>query len=426
LALVLSPLLLVTSILIGVFVIKTEPLFRQVQLKLDALNGVLQENIVGARLVRALVRGGRELERFDVANGELADRSIAVTKFSSTMMPALTMCVNAGTVVVIWAGGLQGIAGQLTLGQIVAFANYLLSTMTPLVMMTMLTSMWAAGFASLRRVEDVLKIEPEIADAPDARALPPSSSAEVAFDAVSFAYRGASGALGEPVLRDVTLGAEPGQMIAILGATGVGKSTLVSLIPRFYDVIGGTLRVQREDVRLVTQASLLDHVAIVPQEALLFSGSVRDNIAYGKPQASDDEVEAAARAAQAHEFIARLPGGYAAEVAPRGANFSGGQRQRLCIARALLLGAPILILDDSTSAVDIETEGKIQEALRARQGGGTLFVVAQRISSVLRADRIVVLDQGRVVAAGKHAELLETSAIYREIYESQLGAGAAG
>jgi len=424
LALVLAPLLLVTSVLIGFFVIKTEPLFRRVQLELDGLNGVLQENIVGARLVRSLVRGARELERFDAANGDLAERSIAVTKFSSTMMPALTMCVNAGTVVVIWAGGLQSVAGRMTLGQIVAFANYLLSTMTPLVMMTMLTSMWAAGFASLRRVEDVLKIEPEIADAPDARAVPSSSKAEVSFDAVSFAYRSEAGTAAEPVLREVTLGAPSGQMIAILGATGVGKSTLVNLIPRFYDVTGGAVRVLGEDVRSVTQASLLDQVAIVPQEALLFSGSVRDNIAYGKPDASDAEVETAARAAQAHEFIARLPDGYAATVAPRGANFSGGQRQRLCIARALLLGAPILILDDATSAVDIETEGKIQEALRARQGAGTLFVVAQRISTVLRADRIIVLDGGRVVATGTHAELLQSSVIYREIYETQLGAGA--
>jgi ATP-binding cassette subfamily B protein len=292
--------------------------------------------------------------------------------------------------------------------------------------MTMLSNMWAAGFASLARVEQVLTTEPEITDAPDARLLAPSASAEVRLDDVSFAYRAGSGAPAEPVLREVTLAAKAGQMLAILGATGVGKSTLIALIPRFYDVSGGAVRVQGQDVRELTQSSLLDHVAIVPQESLLFSGTLRENIAYGRPGASDAEVEAAARAAQAHEFIAQLADGYAARVAPRGANFSGGQRQRLCIARALLLAAPILILDDSTSAVDIETEAKIQDALRARQGGGTLFVVAQRISSVLRADRIVVLDQGRVVAVGKHAELMAESAAYREIYESQLGAGAAG
>jgi ATP-binding cassette subfamily B protein len=425
LALVLLPLLLVTSLLIAFFVLKTEPLFRHVQLQLDALNGVLQENIAGARLVKSLVRGPRELDRFAAVNDGLAARAMRVTKFSSIMLPALTMCINAGTVVVIWAGGLESIEGRLSLGQIVAFANYLLSTMTPLVMMTILSNMWAAGFASLGRVEQVLTTEPDIADAPDARKLPPSHGADVQLEDVSFAYRAAT-ARAEPVLTHVTLAAEAGQMVAILGATGVGKSTLVALIPRFYDVARGAVRVQAEDVRALTQASLLDHVAIVPQEALLFSGTLRENIAYGRPGASDADVEAAARAAQAHEFIAQLPDGYASRVAPRGANFSGGQRQRLCIARALLLAAPILILDDSTSAVDIETEGKIQDALRSRLGGGTLFVVAQRISTVLRADRIIVLEQGQVVAAGTHTELMAKSPAYREIFESQLGAGIAG
>jgi ATP-binding cassette subfamily B multidrug efflux pump len=422
LALLLLPLLLVTSLLIVLFVVKTEPLFRRTQSRLDALNGVLQENIVGARLVKSLVRGPHELGRFGEANDGLAESAVAVTRFSSAMMPALTMCINVGTVIVIWAGGLEGIHGRLTLGQIVAFTNYLLSTMTPLVMMTMLSNMWAAGFASLGRVEQVLAMAPEVADAVGARGLLPSDRADVRLEGVSFAYRTAAGMGGEPVLSDVTLQARPGQMVAILGATGVGKTTLIELIPRFYDVTSGALRVQSEDVREVTQESLLDHIAIAPQEALLFAGTVRENIAYGRPRASDAEVEAAARAAKAHDFIAQLPDGYQSRVAPRGANFSGGQRQRLCIARALLLQAPILILDDSTSAVDIETEAKIQEALRQRQGGGTLFVVAQRISTVLRADCIVVLEQGRVVAAGAHAELLAACEPYREIYESQLGA----
>jgi ATP-binding cassette, subfamily B, multidrug efflux pump len=426
LALLLLPLLLVTSVLIGFFVLKTEPLFRNVQLKLDALNGVLQENIAGARLVKSLVRADREVQRFGVANDELTDRSIAVTKFSSTMMPALTSCINIGTVVVIWAGGLQTIHGQLTLGQMVAFANYMLSTMTPLVMMTMLSNMWAAGFASLRRVEEVLSTAPEVIDAADALQLPAATSSDVTFDDVSFTY-GANGAPGDDanaaVLQGLVFSAKPGQMLAILGATGVGKTTLVNLIPRLYDVTRGAVRVQGSDVRAVTQASLLDRMAIVPQEALLFAGTVRENLAYGKPHASDAELEAAARAAQAHDFISQLPDGYAARVAPRGANFSGGQRQRLCIARALVLDAPILILDDSTSAVDIETEARIQDALRARPGGGTVFVVAQRISSVLRADQILVLEHGRIVAQGTHAQLLETSPVYREIYDSQLGAG---
>jgi ATP-binding cassette, subfamily B, multidrug efflux pump len=423
LALSLLPLLLGTAVLIAFFVIKTEPLFRQVQAKLDAINGVLQENIAGARLVKSLVRADREVARFDLANDALTARSIAVTRFSSTMMPALTSCINVGTVVVIWAGGAQAIRGQLTLGQIVAFANYMLSTMTPLVMMTMLANMWAAGFASLARVEEILRSEPEVRDAPDAAELPPTAGPDVRFDGVSFAYEGALGRDQVAVLKDVSLDARPGQTIAILGATGVGKSTLVNLIPRFYDATSGEVRVQGVDVRRVTQSSLLDRIALVPQDALLFAGTVRENLAYGKPHASDAELEAAARAAQAHDFISQLPEGYDTRVSPRGANFSGGQRQRLCIARALVLGAPILILDDSTSAVDIETEARIQDALRTAQGAGTVFIVAQRISTVLRADQILVLDHGGVAARGTHAELLQTSVIYREIYESQLGAG---
>jgi ATP-binding cassette, subfamily B, multidrug efflux pump len=424
LALLLVPLLLVTSVLIGFFILKTEPLFRRVQLKLDTLNGVLQENIAGARLVKSLVRADRELSRFGAANDELTERSIAVSKFSSTMMPALTSCINIGTVVVIWAGGLQTISGQLTLGQLVAFANYLLSTMTPLVMMTLLSNMWAAGFASLRRVEEVLATEPDIVDAAETTPLTSATGAEVTFDDVSFAYRANDGETSEAVLHELSLSAKPGQMLAILGATGVGKTTLVNLIPRLYDVTKGALRVQGVDVRRLKQTALLDRLAIVPQEALLFAGTVRENLAYGKPHASDAELEAAAKAAQAHDFISQLPEGYGATVSPRGANFSGGQRQRLCIARALVLQAPILILDDSTSAVDIATEAKIQDAIRAAQGSGTLFVVAQRISSVLRADRILVLEHGRIVAQGTHAELLQSSPVYREIYDSQLGAGA--
>jgi len=276
----------------------------------------------------------------------------------------------------------------------------------------------------LRRVEEVLATEPAIVDAAETTPLTSATGAEVTFEDVSFAYGAYDGETSEAVLHELSLSAKPGQMLAILGATGVGKTTLVNLIPRLYDVTKGAVRVQGVDVRRLKQTELLDRLAIVPQEALLFAGTVRDNLAYGKPHASDAELEAAAKAAQAHDFISQLPEGYGATVAPRGANFSGGQRQRLCIARALVLQAPILILDDSTSAVDIATEAKIQDAIRGAQGSGTLFVVAQRISSVLRADRILVLEHGRIVAQGTHAELLQSSPVYREIYDSQLGAGA--
>lgn len=427
LALILLPLLVITALLIGFFILRTEPLFRTVQARLDILNGVLQENIAGARLVKALVRGPHEAERFERVNADMTDRSIAVMQFMSAMMPALTFCINAGTVVVIWVGGLDAIHGRLTIGQIVAFSNYMISTMTPLIMMTMLSNMWAAGLVSAARVEEVLGTVPQVLDAPAARELPATNEAiQVAFDDVSFAYPGGGNL---PVLMDIALEARPGQTIAILGATGAGKSTLVNLIPRFYDVTSGSVQVGGSDVRQLTQDSLLARIGVVPQESVLFSGTVGENIRYGRPRAGDAEVRAAADAAQAHDFISRLPGGYDARVEARGANFSGGQRQRLAIARALLMNPDVLILDDSTSAVDVDTETRIQAALSVPTSLGssgrrrTTFVVAQRISTVLKADLILVLDRGRIVASGPHAQLMRSSDIYQEIYESQLGGG---
>jgi ATP-binding cassette subfamily B protein len=422
LALMMLPLLLVTSLLIAFFVVRMEPLFRQVQQKLDAVNTVLQENIAGARLVKALVRAEHEGARFEVASEEMTVRSIKVMQMMSSMAPALTMCINVGVVIVIWLGGQQSIRGELSVGQIVAFTNYLLTTMSPLIMMTMLSNTWAAGLASLRRLDEILGSVPDVRDAADAVALPASTPASVAFDDVSFTYGGAE---SEAVLRGVTLAASPGKTIAILGSTGAGKSTLVNLIPRFYDVSSGQLRVGGRDVRAVTQDSLVAHVGVVPQESVLFSGTVRDNIRYGRPEASEAEVVHAAQAAQAHEFITKLPQGYDSRVEQRGANFSGGQKQRLAIARALLVDPKILILDDSTSAVDVETETLIQRALAEKKGERTTFVVAQRISTVLDADTILVLDRGRIVAEGTHRELMTTSPVYREIYDSQLGKGLA-
>jgi ATP-binding cassette, subfamily B, multidrug efflux pump len=421
LALTMLPLLFVTSVLIVLFVLRMEPLYRLVQAKLDALNNVLQENIAGVRLVKALVRSDFEQARFALANDEMTRRSIDVMKFMSAMTPVLTLCVNLGMLIVIWSGGGQAIAGRLTVGQLVAFSNYMLSTMIPLVMMTLLSNIWAAGLVSARRMSEVLDTQPDVRDAADARALPAAAQARVAFEDVSFTYQGEG---NEPVLSHVDVQAEPGQTLGILGATGAGKSTLVQLIPRFYDATTGRVCFAGQDVKQLTQDSLLGHVGIVPQEAILFRGSVRDNIRYGKPDATEEEVLRAARAAQADEFITRLPQGYDSPVEQRGANFSGGQKQRLALARALLLRPQLLILDDSTSAVDVETEILIQAALDQTRQERTTFVVAQRISTVLRADQILVLDKGQVVARGTHRELLRSSVVYREIYDSQLGHGA--
>ena len=420
LALTLLPLLAVTSGLIVFFVLRMEPLFRIVQQKLDRLNNVLHENIAGARLVKAFVRADFEAGRFEVANAELAGGSIRVMRFMSSMTPLLTLCVNIGMVLVIWAGGLQAINGELSLGQIVAFINYLISTMTPLIMMTQLSNTWAAGLASAKRVGEILDTEPAIRDAPHARPTLPGPGAGVGMDDVGFVYAGDG---NEPVLSNITLEACPGETIAILGATGAGKSTLINLIPRFYDVTTGRVTFGGADLREVTQDALFAAVGVVPQESLLFSGTVRDNICYGRPEASDAEMVAAARAAQADGFIHNLSLGYDTRVEERGSNFSGGQKQRIAIARALLVQPRILILDDSTSSVDVETETKIQDALEASNGERITFVVAQRISTVLKANKIVVIERGRIAAQGTHRELLATSPIYQEIYDSQLGGG---
>ncbi len=420
LALTMAPLLVVTSVVIIIFSIKMEPLFRSLQQKLDRLNTVLQENIAGARLVKAFVRAEHESARFQVTNEDFARRSIDVMQFMSTMSPVLTIFVNIGLVIVIYAGGLRAIGGSISIGQIVAFTNYLLSTMSPLIMMTMLANTWANGIASARRINQVLDTVPDVRDEPKALPLPAGAQARVTFRNVSFSYNGQPDSL---VLKDVSLQAAPGETVAILGATGAGKTTLVNLIPRFYDPCAGQVLIDGIDVRSLEQDSLLAQIGIVPQETILFSGTVRDNIRYGRPEASDDEVIAAAQAAQAHEFILQLPQGYDTHIEERGANLSGGQKQRIAIARALVTQPKILIFDDSTSSVDVETETKIQDALRQIMRGRTCFVVAQRISTVLRADKIVVLDKGQVAAQGTHAELMQTSPIYREIYESQLGNG---
>jgi len=420
LALSILPLLLVTSTIIVFFSIKMEPLFLSVQQKLDQLNTVLQENIAGARLVKAFVRASHESRRFEAANEDLTARHIQVMTFMSTMSPVLTFFVNIGIVLVVYTGGLRVIQGEMTDGQIIAFANYLLTTMNPLILMTMLANALANGIASARRVNEVFDTQPEVEDLPEALPLPESAQASVQFKNVSFHYNGSSDVT---VLDRINLRAEPGKTIAILGATGSGKSSLINLIPRFYDPTAGRVEIDGMDISRVQQDSLLAQVGIVPQETILFSGSVGDNIRYGRPEASDEEVEAAAIAAQAHDFILQLPQGYDTHVEERGVNLSGGQKQRIAIARAILLKPKILILDDSTSSVDVETETRIQEALQEIMQARTSFVVAQRISTVLRADKIIVIDNDRIAAEGTHAELMRSSPIYQEIYASQLGNG---
>jgi len=422
LALMILPVLLGTVGVIIFFVSRMGPLFMTVQKKLDRLNTVLQENIAGVRLVKAFVRAGYEGERFAEANGDYTDRNIRVMRFMATLSPAMSIFVNIGMVVVIWAGGIQSVRGDVSVGQIIAFLNYLYTTMGPLGIMVLLANVVAAATASAERINEVLDTVPEVQDVPDPRTLPDpdGKGIRVAFEGVDFHYNGTNDGL---VLNDVDLVTEPGQTVAILGATGAGKSSIVNLVPRFYDVASGRVTWNGMDIRDIRQSDLLSQVGVVPQETILFSGSVRDNIRYGKSEATDEEVIAAAQAAQAHDFIMNLPNEYDTRVEERGVNLSGGQKQRVAIARALLLRPSILILDDSTSSVDVETETKIQDAMRSWLKDTTTFVVAQRMSTVLHADKILVVDEGKVVAQGKHHELMRSSPVYQEIYASQLGDG---
>ncbi|MGB9521398.1 MAG: ABC transporter ATP-binding protein [Anaerolineales bacterium] len=420
LALAMMPLLLLTLVIIVFYVSRTSPLYMTVQKKLDKLNTLLQENIAGVRLVRAFVRRDFESQRFEVQNEEFTERNIKVMQFMATMSPLLNAMVNIGIVAIIWGGGWQAIQGRVSTGQLAAFINYLQTTLSPLMIMGNLANVYAAAAASAQRIQEILTTQPEIQDVPDAMPVPELGNPQIEFEHVAFHY---NNNYETPVLRDVNLEIHGGQKIGILGSTGAGKTTLLNLIPRFYDVTNGKLKFNSADVRQLQQDSILEQIAIVPQETVLFSGTVRDNIRYGRPQASEEEVIAAAKAAQAHEFILSLPQGYDTHIEERGVNLSGGQKQRIAIARALLMRPTILLLDDCTSAVDLETESKIQAELETWMQGKMVLFVGQRISSVMNADQIIVMDQGRIAAIGKHQQLLATSPIYQEIYASQMGNG---
>ena len=419
LAAMVSVFLPVIGLILWFFIRRAQPMFLKVQEKLDRLNQVLQENLAGARLVKAFARAPFENDRFATANDDLMGQTIKVRRLLSVVPPTMILLINLGAVAVIWLGGVQAMAGDLSIGQIMAFMNYLLTTMFPLLMLAMLAVVLSQARASAERIVGVLDSEPEVRNLPGARPLE-TAFGRVVFEDVHFAY---NHGLQEEVLSGINLVAEPGQTVAILGATGSGKSSLINLIPRFYDVDAGRVTMDGLDVRDMTQETLRAQIGIAPQRAVLFSVSIRDNIRYGRPDAADEEVTAAAKAAQAHEFISEMPDGYDTLVDQGGTNLSGGQKQRVAIARALLTRPAVLILDDSTSAVDVETEVEIQEALEEWMRDRTTFIIAQRISTVLTADKIVVLDDGRIAAEGTHHELLAASPIYREIFESQLQDG---
>ena len=390
------------------------PLFLRVDQALGDLSAAVQENRSGVQVVRAFARGEFEKEKFSASNRRLYHARVHIVSTWGMFMPTMTVLVMASTALILWFGGRMVIAGALTLGGLVAFNAYLLLLAAPVQQLAFIVNSASEAVAGGQRIFEILDLPEEITSPPDAIRLPPLTG-RVAFDSVSFSYRGERRAL-----HDVSFEAQPNQVIALIGPTGSGKTSLINLIPRFYDPTAGKICVDGHDVRAVELKSLRSQIGIVLQTSLLFSVSLRENIAYGRGGAAEEEVIAAAKAARAHDFILEFPEGYDTVVGERGVTLSGGQRQRIAIARALLMNPRILILDDSTSSVDTQTEFLIQQALAELMQGRTTFVIAQRLSTVKRADLILVLDGGRIVQRGTHEALLAEGGLYGEIYDLQL------
>ncbi|HYB00793.1 MAG TPA: ABC transporter ATP-binding protein [Ktedonobacteraceae bacterium] len=397
------------------FIRRIGPRFRLVQQKLGNLNTILQENLAGVRVIKAFVREPYEVARYRSSNDDLLQENLTIVRGASLSFPLIFFIANLGTLVVIWFGGAQVIGGQLNIGELVAFNSYLTYLLMPVFVLGSTITSITQSAASAHRVFEVIDAPIDVVEKPNAIVLT-HLHGRVAFEDVSFRYIGSE----TMTLTNVSFTTQPGQTVAILGKTGSGKSSIINLIPRFYDVTEGRVIVDEYDVRDVTLESLRSRIGIVLQETNLFSGTIRENIAYGRPEATQGEIEAAARAAQAHTFITSFPSGYETVVGERGVGLSGGQKQRIAIARALLLNPSILILDDSTSAVDAETEFQIQQALLTLMQNRTSFIIAQRISTIRNADLILLIERGQLIAQGTHEELLRSSCEYCELLESQM------
>jgi ATP-binding cassette subfamily B protein len=391
------------------------PMFRAVMEKIATLNTRLEENIVGVRMVKAFTGAGHEQQQFEVSSTELYEQSMRVSRIFSLAIPLVFAMANFGTLVVTWGGGVQILAQRLTIGELVAFQGYLIVAMFPITMLGMIMMSISQASASAERIFEILDAESDVKEKPDAATLRPLTGG-LRFEGVGFRYFG----VGAPVLQDVSFATGASETLAIVGATGSGKSTVINLIPRFYDVTGGRITIDGVDIRDVTLQSLRRQIGIVLEETTLFGGTIRENIAYGRPDATDAQVAAAARAAAAHQFISGFPDGYDSVVGERGVTLSGGQKQRVAIARALLIEPRILIFDDSTSSVDYETEVQIRAAIEKLRHDRLSFVIASRMNTVMAADRVLLLHQGRVAGLGDHQRLLHDNALYAEIYYAQL------
>lgn len=415
LMLVALPILPAALALFIVFGQVARPLFDKVQRLLSSMNTILQENVAGIKVVKAFTREAEQQHRFSDAADRYMRQQLVVSRIFSFLFPFVFLVASLGQALVLNAGGRQIIQGTLTLGEWQKFSLYLVYIFLPMGMLGMIISQMSQAAASAQRVFEILDARSDVSDKPGAIELP-AVRGHVRFEKVTFRYFDS----GEAVLSQVDFEALPGQTVALLGETGSGKSSIINLIPRFYDASEGRILIDGHDVREVKIESLRSQIGIVLQDTTLFSGTIRENIAFGRRQASQDEIVRAARAAAADEFIRSFPDGYDTLVGERGTTLSGGQKQRVAIARSLLMDPRILILDDSTSSVDLVTEAEIQDALRQLMRGRTSFVIAQRISTVLNADQILVLERGRIAARGRHEELLETSELYAGIYSSQL------
>lgn len=411
-------LVVALPVLTGVIFIiarKGMPLFRQMQVKIDRINLVLRENLTGIRVIRAFNRNEYEKERFENANADLTNNYIKVNRIMAFLMPSMMLIMNLTSVSILWFGGIRIDNGDMELGSLIAFMQYAMQIMFSMLMVSIMFIMVPRAQAAAVRINEVLETVPEIKDADRVRHAD-DKRGFVEFRNVTFSYHGAE----QPALSDISFSAGPGEVTAIIGGTGSGKSTLVNLIPRFYDVDRGSILVDGVDVREMSQEELRSRIGFVPQKSVLFSGTIADNIRYGKENATDDEIRHAAEMAQAAEFISGMDGGFNHMIAQGGTNVSGGQKQRLSIARALVKKPEIYIFDDSFSALDFKTDARLRAALKKETADSTVFIVSQRVSTVMDADRIIVLDEGRIAGMGTHKELLNTCEVYREIVSSQL------
>lgn len=417
LALILVVIIPVVGILIAINMQIGYPFFIKVQKALDKLNSVMREYLSGVRVVKAFNRFGYEKERFEKANKEQANASITAMRVMAIFSPAVTLSVNLGIVAVLWLGGIRVNNGSMHVGQIIAFINYMTQILFSLMMISFVFNTFVRARASAERIEEVFSMDNTMKN-PIKPVEKFEHKGKVEFEHVYFSYASAA---GEPVIKDINFVCMPGETVGIIGATGSGKSSLVSLIPRFYDVTSGVIKVDGINIKDFDPKTLRDKIALVPQKTVLFTGSVIDNIRWGKEDADLEQVEAAAKVAEAHQFVASFPEGYNTLLGQGGVNFSGGQKQRVSIARALVKMPEILILDDCTSAVDVATEEKIREALKKYSSELTTLIIAQRITSVIGADKIIVLENGTAVGMGKHEELMRSCEVYKDIFHSQLG-----